>query len=158
MSKLDGNKRWQSSKMLLTEHQEQYDARRNKPASGRATTAELTMIRDVIMYPHLLTLCDRALEDVGRSSNVFKRHFAKYLQLIIAAISKDLYALRKNLRQLNIKVAEDETYEGILYYRYYCRGYEDRFGITRETLRAEISVRLTQYADDILTVPKKSEP
>jgi len=69
---------------------------------------------------------------------------------MIAAISKDLYALRKELRQLNIKIVEDETHDDVLYYRVYSRGYDERFGITRETLKAEISVRLAQYADDIL--------
>src|SRR5690606_37586433 len=112
MSKLDGNNRWKG-KMLLTEHQEQYDARQTKPAAGRATTAELTKVRDLIMYPHMLTLIDRAIEDVNHSSNVFRRHFAKYLQLMIAAISKDLYALRKELRLLNIKAVEDETLDEV---------------------------------------------
>jgi len=156
MSKLDGNNRW-NGKMLLTEHQEQYDARQTKTPSGRATIAELTKVRDVIMYPHMLTLIDRAVEDVNHSSNVFRRHFAKYLQLMIAAISKDLYALRKELRQANIKVVEDETHDDVLYHRVYSRGYEERFGITRETLKAEISVRLAQYADDILQ-GKKAPP
>jgi len=135
--------------MLLTEHQEQY-ANRNKKNQGRVTIEELTMIRDTIMLPHMLTLCERAIADVRFSANVFKRYFEKFLQMIIAKISKDLYTLRKELRTRNIKLIDEEMDDGVMYHRYVCRGYEDRFGIARETLRAEISIRLTRYAEEIL--------
>lgn len=37
MSKLDGNERWKS-KMLLTEHQEQYESRNDPKKTSRPTT------------------------------------------------------------------------------------------------------------------------
>ncbi len=77
MSKLDGNERWKS-KMLLTEHQEQYQERNNKTLIGRATTDELRMIRDVIMFPHMLTMSDKSLQEVRRTPNLYKSYFEQF--------------------------------------------------------------------------------
>ncbi|WP_256758153.1 hypothetical protein [Cohnella sp. WQ 127256] len=152
MTKLDGNERWKG-KMLLTEHQEQYQDRHNK-TQGRATNDELTMIRDVIMYPHMLTMCDKSLQEVKRNPNLFKRFFEQFIQMVMDRISKELFALRRELKIRNIKVFDDETADGIIYHRYSCRGYEDKFGIVRETLRTEISLRLARYAGAIFNPEK----
>jgi len=121
----------------------------NVPLAGRASAEELTMIRDLIMYPHMLTMCDKSLQEVKRSPNLFKRFFEQFIQLLMDKISKDLFALRRETKSRNIKLFDDETQDGIIYHRYACRGYEDRFGIVREALRSEISVRLTKYSSEI---------
>lgn len=155
MTKLDGNERWKS-KMLLTEHQEQYQDRHNKTLTGRATTEELKMIRDLIMFPHMLTMSDKSLQEVRRFPNLYKRYFEQFVQIMMARISKEMFALRRELKARNIKVFDDETADGIIYHRYVCRGYEDKFGIVREALRSEISVRLAEYASTIFN-PESQE-
>jgi len=154
MNKLQGNERWKS-KMLLTEHQEQYEKRHDKALAGRATTEELTMIRDSIMYPHMLTMCDKSLREVERTPNLFRRQFAQVIQLIMDKISREMFSVRRELKNRNIKVFDDETVDGIIYHRYSCRGYEDKFGIVRETLRSEISVRLAQYSAEVIRPPER---
>ena len=135
--------------MILTEHQEQYD-RKHERSAGRPTTEELVMIRDSIMLPHMLTMSDKALQDVKRSTNLFRRYFERMLQMLMDRISKELFTLRREMKARNIKVFDDETHDGIIYHRYVCRGYEDQFGIVRETLRSEISFRLARYAEEVL--------
>jgi hypothetical protein len=159
MSKLDGNERWKS-KMLLTEHQEQYQERNNKTLIGRATSDELTMIRDVIMFPHMLTMSEKSLQEAKRTPNLYKKYFEQFIELVMDRITKDLFALRRELKSRNIKVYDDETADGIIYHRYVCRGYEDKFGIVRETLRSEISFRMARYASSIFNpnpMPPKKE-
>ena len=82
MSKLEGNIRWQS-KMLLTEHQEQYESRNHPKPAGQATPEELAMIRDCVLLPHLLTILQNSLEEVRHSSNVLKKVFAAITQLLM---------------------------------------------------------------------------
>ncbi|WP_233184401.1 hypothetical protein [Paenibacillus sonchi] len=89
MSKLDGNERWKS-KMLLSEHQEKYDNRNKAPQTGRITTEELTMIRDAIMFPYMLTMCDKSLQDLKNSAHLFKQLFQQVIQIIMNYITKDL--------------------------------------------------------------------
>jgi len=120
---------------------------------GKATLEELTMIRDSIMYPYMLTMCQKSLDDLRISSNLFKQQFEQLVILIMDAITRNLAAIKRGMAKSKIKVWEDETKDGILYHKYICRGYESRFGIIRETLRSEISVRLTKYANGVLANP-----
>jgi adenosyl cobinamide kinase/adenosyl cobinamide phosphate guanylyltransferase len=150
MSKLDGNERWKS-KMLLTEHQEQYENRNKNLRTGRITTEELTMLRDAIMFPYMLTMCNKSLQDLQNSTQLFRQLFEQIIQIIMNSITKDLSKVNRELRQRNIKFFSDETHDGVIYHRYICRGYEDRFGIVREVLRAEIGIRFTKYTTHILS-------
>ncbi|MEF2246457.1 hypothetical protein [Paenibacillus sp. IITD108] len=154
MSKLDANNRW-SGKMLLTEHQEQYDQRNDEKPNGRPSTEELEMIRDLVMFPQLITMVQKSIEDMGFAKITFKGVVNRFLEVIMFRISDDYYALKRELKKRNIKVSEEETNDGILYYRYFCRGYEEKFGIVRETLRTEMSMRLTKYTTDITQALKK---
>lgn len=147
MSKLEGNERWKS-KMLLTEHQEQYEARKEEQPSGRPTPEELTMIRDYILLPHMLTIVEKNMEDVKRSSNVLKRPFLALAEAIASRISRDMHELRRELSRRRIRVVGDEQVDLVVYHRFVCRGYEDRLGIVREVMRSEISVRLVKYFGD----------
>ncbi|CAI6086728.1 hypothetical protein [Cohnella sp. JJ-181] len=159
MSKLDGNERW-GSKMLLTEHQEQYDAERSGPAAvgeptrpaGHPTTEEMVMIRDVILLPHMLTMAQRSIDDSKLSGNFMSQLHIAATQAIMDMISKDLYALRRELSQRRIRIVADEQVDLVIYHRYICRGYEERFGIVREVMRAEISVKFSGYISKIKTI------
>lgn len=155
MSKLDGNERWKT-KMLLTEHQEHYDNRGEQNYSNRPTPEEFTMIRDYVLLPHMLTMVQKCVDDIDNSSYLLKKLFVAASQEVMNRISKDLYEIRRELKRRNIKILNDEQVDTVLYYHFVCRGYQDRFGIVREVMRAEISVRFTKYLKEILDFIKAS--
>ncbi|MFC5702228.1 hypothetical protein ACFPVX_13075 [Cohnella faecalis] len=148
MSKLEGNERWKS-KMLLTEHQEQYDDRKTIKKTGQPTPDELTMIRDYVLLPHMMTIVQKSIDDIGRSPNTLKRLYSATAQVILNRLSKDSLDLRRELSRRNIRIMSDEQVDLIVYHRFICRGYEDRLGIVREVMRAEINVRLARYIVEI---------
>jgi hypothetical protein len=148
MSKLEGNNRW-SGKMLLTEHQEQYDKRNAPKLVGKATTEELQLIRDWIILPYMMTMADKGLQEAKRRNHLFKRVFIRGIQIVLDSITRDMMVLRRELAYRQIKVWDDITQDDIVYCKYVCRGYEDRFGITREVLRAEIAKKFGLYIDQI---------
>lgn len=148
MSKLDDNNRW-SGKMLLTEHVEQYESRHEARIKGRATLDELTLIRDKVVYPHIQTMLERGIESMRLSNFPLRDLNIRCLEVLFQRVSDDAHALNVDLRRRNIKVVPDESGDGVIYHKYICRGYEDRFGITHEAIRMEISNRLTQYTDDL---------
>ncbi|MFD0587991.1 hypothetical protein ACFQZE_08235 [Paenibacillus sp. GCM10027627] len=148
MSKLDGNERWKT-KMLLTEHKEQYDKRHEPKLTGRPTLEEMTQIRDYIMYPYMLEMIEKSLHEMAVIQVALKSVMVRCMEYLRRRVTDDYYAVKRELKGKNIKVAGEETEEGILYYRYFCRGYEERFGIVREALRNEIVVRMTQYTKEI---------
>ncbi|OUS68179.1 hypothetical protein B1748_34535 [Paenibacillus sp. MY03] len=148
MSKLDGNERWKS-KMLLTEHKEQYEKRHESKQVGRPTADELDQIRDYLMYPHMLTMIQKSIQDLSFMQVSLKGVLARCMEYLMQRVTADYYALKKELRLKNIKVIEEEMNDGILYFRYFCRGYEEKFGVVRESLRSEIIIKMTEYTKEI---------
>jgi len=149
MSKLDGNERW-NSKMLLTEHQEQYEHRNEHRKSGLPETEELEMLRDYILLPHLLTMLERSRADIERSANLLKPAYLAAADALLDRATQEMRQLRRELAQRRIKITGEE-YDGemVYYYSYVCRGYTDQFGIVREVMRSQLSVKLGQYIGDL---------
>jgi hypothetical protein len=152
MSKLDGNERWKS-KMLLPEHHEQYQARNEKPTNNRPTQDELTMIRDSVLLPFMVMMADKSIQDVKNSRNSLKTIIESFLQLFLDLIRNEEIKLRRELSKRNIRVLKDEEIDMVMYYKYYCRGYSEKFGIMREVVRSEISVRIKKYAHELMSQP-----
>ncbi|NRS15973.1 hypothetical protein HPY28_06100 [Brevibacillus sp. HB1.2] len=151
MSKLDGNERWKS-KMLLTEHQEQYENRHDaKNSHKRPTEDEFKMIRDCILLPHMLSMVQKSIEDIENHSNLLKQLYLTAGRALMSQISADLYSLRRELSKRNIKIMSDEQADMVMYHRFICRGYEDRFGMVRDVMRSEISIRLSMYIKELVS-------
>ncbi|QHW29924.1 hypothetical protein GZH47_03120 [Paenibacillus rhizovicinus] len=169
MSRLDGNERWKS-KMLLTEHVERYDEHHaDGDAQGAVsavqeraprerniiTTEERAMLRDFILLPHMEKMVEKSIADVENGTNILRRAHLMAGQKILDRIVKDLYGLRRELKQRNIRILNEEHADLVVYHRYFCRGYEDRFGMTRDVMRSEISVRLARYTSELAALLKE---
>ncbi|QHT60835.1 hypothetical protein GXP70_13335 [Paenibacillus lycopersici] len=172
MSKLDGNERWKS-KMLLTEHVERYDehhADGGAPGAAAAvqaraprerniiTTEERAMLRDYILLPHMVKMVEKSIADVEHMTTVLKRAYLMAGQKILDRVSQDLYGLRRELNQRNIRILNEEHADLVVYHRYFCRGYEDRFGMTRDVMRSEISMKLARYTSELAALLKEGPP
>lgn len=120
------------------------------------TNDELTLIRDCILLPHMQTMILHAIEEIELSRDLLKEIHLESARALLRLIDKDYYRLRAELKQRSIKLLDEEQSQnqkdGVLYYPYVCRGYQDRFGIMREVAKAEISVRLTNYMRDLATL------
>lgn len=137
------------TKMTITEHTAEFEQRHQPQLTGRPTSEELTMIRDYVLYPQLIKMIQKSLDDMGFVHVALKGVILRCLDYIMFIATEEFYALKRVLRQRNIRVVEEETNDEILYYRYYCRGYEERFGILREVLRTELQIRLTAYTKQL---------
>ncbi|GGF63895.1 hypothetical protein GCM10010912_06220 [Paenibacillus albidus] len=153
MSKLNGNERWKT-KMLMTEHVEQYEQKQDDEVRKMITVDERTMVRDLILLPYIDTMVSKSLKEIEHSGNILKRAYLMAGQAIQRRIMQDTYQLQKELKQRNIRVLADEQEEFLVYYKIFCRGYQERFGLTRDVMRTEISLRLTKYTADLGAVLK----
>ncbi|KAA1180717.1 hypothetical protein [Paenibacillus sp. B2(2019)] len=153
MTKLDGNERWKT-KMIMTEHVEQYEEQQRENPNKMITTEERTMVRDLILLPYIDTMVGKSLKELEHSSNILKRTFLMAGEAIQRRIIQDTYRLQKELKQRNIKMLADEQDEFITYYKIFCRGYQERFGLTRDVMRTEISLRLTKYTSELGSILK----
>ncbi|WP_236330407.1 hypothetical protein [Paenibacillus auburnensis] len=150
MSKLNGNERWKT-KMLMTEHVEQYEQKdKEEGDSGKMlTTLERTMVRDLILLPYIDTMVSKSMQEVDRSGNMLTRTYLMAGRYIQNRVMQDTYRLQRELKQRNIKVLEDEQEDFLLYYKILFRGYQERFGLTRDVMKTEISLRLTRYTSEL---------
>lgn len=45
----------------------------------------------------------------------------------------------------------DEQEEFLVYHKIFCQGYQERFGLTRDVVRTEISPRLNKYTQRLVS-------
>ncbi|MFF2484496.1 hypothetical protein [Paenibacillus sp. NPDC058071] len=146
--KLEGNGRWESSRMMLPEHREQFLQQRAPQSPVQVPTKEeLEWVRDCILLPMMLSVVEKNSRDIELSFYSMKPLYIRASHALMTIIHRDLDAVRKELKAHKIKVYQDEMESegGAIHYRFVCRGYEDRFSIIRDVARAEISVGISKY-------------
>ncbi|MBB6732676.1 hypothetical protein [Cohnella zeiphila] len=149
MSKLDGNERWKS-KMLLTEHQEQFEARKEQKPAQRQTEDERFLVRDYIVLPHMLTIADNSQRGNQSTANPLRSLIDIFLQTLMNRISGEMQSIVRELTRRNIRVSQDEHVDDIYYYQVRCRGFVEKVGYTREVMRSEIRVKMKKLTEEIL--------
>ncbi|RAP76127.1 hypothetical protein [Paenibacillus montanisoli] len=160
--KLEGNGRWESSRMMLPEHREQYLQRKEQAGApvqpqepGKSTPAqlptkeELELIREFVLLPIMMTIVDKNCTEIGLSSYSMKSLYIKASQVLMTRIHDELSAVRKEMKRRQIKVFEDERVDSAIHYHFICRGYRDTFAMMRDVVRAEMSVRIARYVAEM---------
>lgn len=153
--KLEGNGRWESSRMFLPEHREQHNER-GKPNGNHSkfpTAEEMENIRQYILLPIMMTIVENNCRTIETSQYPLKKLYVVASQVLINLLHQDLVFTRKKLREGNIKVFEEGEVDTALHYRFICRGYEDKFAMMRDLVRAEINIRFSHYISKIFGSP-----
>lgn len=114
-----------------------------------ATIEEFTLIRDYILMPHMLTMVQRSIEEIETSGNVMRRLYANASHVIMNRMTADMVEVRRKLKKAGIRVGDPDQDDFVTNYPFTCRGYTDNFGITREAMRTEISLRMTAYISEL---------
>jgi hypothetical protein len=152
--KLEDNGRWESSRMMLPEHREAYLQRRRGGAEreGKSripTREELEWIRDAVLLPIMLTIVDKNRSEIELSSYSMKSLYIAASHALMKRIHADLAAVKRSLKERDIRLFEEERVDSALHYRFVCRGYEDSFAIMRDVARAEIGIRIARYVAEL---------
>jgi hypothetical protein len=72
-------------------------------------------------------------------------------------IMQDTYDLKRQLKQRDIRYEEDQNDDFVMYFMIYYRGYQERFGMTRDVMKTEISLKLTQYSSEFGEILKNTK-
>lgn len=145
--------------MLLPEHREQHNEKRtpNMNKTNFPTTEELEIIRQYVLLPIMMTIVENNCKTIETSQYPLKKLYVVASQVLINRIHDDLTLIRKKLRERNIKVFEEEKVDSAIHYRYVCRGYEDKFAMMRDLVRAEISIGISSYISRIFDKTKPAQ-
>ncbi|WP_240421920.1 hypothetical protein [Paenibacillus periandrae] len=153
--KLEGNGLWESSRMMLPQHKEQsIQNQKEKPhlASEPPTKKEMEMMRDSVILPVALKIVEKKSIEVEMSSLTLKFLYCSATKILTKRIREDVQLSKKILVERNIRVFEDSKDDTEITYRYVCRGCEDRFVMTKDFMRAEVSGRIGSYTKNLVTL------
>ncbi|MNP26742.1 hypothetical protein D3C76_1196100 [compost metagenome] len=160
--KLAGNGLWESSRMMLPQHKEQYlsmTMQNNLDLAQQSqeppTRKELEMMREYILLPVAFHIVEKKILEVEQSTQMLKLLYSTAAKVLANHIWADVQNSKKALHERNIRVFEDSKNDSELTYRYICRGYEDRFVMTRDYMRAEVSVRIGRYVRSLTVAMKE---
>ncbi|WP_088832760.1 hypothetical protein [Paenibacillus tyrfis] len=152
--KLAGNGRWESMRMMITEHREELEEQ-SHPGNLETkkaqvpTREELEMIRDSVLLPIMLTMIEKNGKEITLSVNPLRKLYAAATLALMNRVHSELAAVNRELRDRKIKIFKDDREDTDLHFRYICRGYEDRFSIMRDVARASISMKIGQHIQNI---------
>lgn len=158
--KLEGNGLWESSRMILPQHKEQSltmsiqnDAtpQSKEPLTGK----EMELMREYILLPVALHIVEKKILEVEMSPQMLKLLYSTAAKVLANHIREDVQKSKKILFERNIRVFEDTKSDTELTYRYVCRGLEDQLTMTKDFMRAEVSVRIGRYLRQLATVMKE---
>ncbi|OKP97763.1 hypothetical protein [Paenibacillus sp. P46E] len=113
------------------------------------TIEERTMLRDYILLKYMEQMVQNSLGDIEHSANILKRLYLMAGNAVLGRIKQDQYRMRRELKQSNIKILGDEQTDFVIYHQINCRGYTERFGLTRDVMKAEIGLQLTKYTSEL---------
>jgi hypothetical protein len=117
--------------------------------ANRLTTDEITMVREYVFLPLLLSIVEKKKDELSYTSNPLNPLFAATTDLLMNKIHSDLRAIKQDFRKLNIKVVDNGAEGAMLCYTVYCRGYEEKFKMIKEVAKAELGVRLGKYVSQL---------
>lgn len=115
-------------------------------------------MRDYILMLQMHPMIQKSLTDLELSGILLREAYKLCGEWIDEQIFQETKRLRKTLKEHGIQVNREEySQEGfVIYYPYVCRGYVDRFAVTRDVLRSEISIRLGKYVTEVGQIFKAS--
>lgn len=151
--KLEGNGLWESSRMMLPQHKDQSMQLQNGiPAapSEPPTKKEIEVMRDYVILPVALKIIEKKRMEIEVSSETLRGLYTAAANVLAKSIREDMYHSKKVLLESDIRVFEDSKDDNELHYRYTCRGRVDRFVMTKDFMRAEVSTRIGRYVRSLV--------
>lgn len=116
---------------------------------GIIDNVDRQLIRDSVVLQNLLVMLQKSGAELKIMGTLLERAYAMSQRVIEDMVVADGKANRIALKEREIKIYREEHKDLVIYYYFTCRGREERFGVTRDVLRSEISVRLGKYIAEL---------
>lgn len=120
-----------------------------KDPKGVPTIEEWDMIRDMIVLPNLVVMLEQQRQKMEYSTQLLKPLYQAATDALIYAVNQEHSKLRMEMQKRKIKVWDERQDNDIIYVQYSCRGYQNEFGVTREVVKTEMRLRLTQHIEEM---------
>jgi hypothetical protein len=109
------------------------------------TAAEKNLVKQYVLLPVLLTMLQRDLDAISRSSLRISLPHVVVIQRMMDSAREDLNRTRHNLGRAGIRIyTEKKNAEGILC-KFVCRGYHETVSLSRKEARSEVDILAEKY-------------
>ncbi|MFF2090565.1 hypothetical protein [Paenibacillus sp. NPDC058174] len=119
------------------------------PAPPAAARDELQLMHDSVLLPMAYRIVEKNLTDIESRARSLRPLFVKATRIVLTQMRTDLAATHQALDHAGIVVHEEEHTEGIVLFRYTCRGNDGGFAVTREYARKSIGSLISKYINGI---------
>jgi hypothetical protein len=109
------------------------------------TEEELGLVRRYVVLGIVMRILDHDIQVIGSSRIKLPRFYESMLRGVQDRVLLDLAALRKQFRELGIKVYEEKRESDGLHTKYMCRGYHHRFFMLWGFVKSDSERLLKQY-------------
>lgn len=113
--------------------------------TGIIDNEDRLLVRESAVLQNLLVMLQQSGSQLKMMGTLLERAYAMSQRVVEDMVVSDGKANRAALKARDIKVYREEQHDLVIYFYFTCRGREERFGVTRDVLRSEISVRLGKY-------------
>lgn len=105
--------------------------------TAHITIEEQNLMEKRIFLPFAKRILEKDREEIEKSNIRFKERYYKYIELCLKEIGNELFEVKKQMLQTNMKVWEINKEKKDEYYRYKCiyRGYQADFPYWKYALR-----------------------
>lgn len=117
--------------------------------NGIVDTEDRFLVRESVVLKNLLIMIEKSGAELKTMGTLLERAYAMAQRIIEDRVLEDSKANRAALKAREIKLHDEEHNDLVIYYHFTCRGYNEKFGMTRDVLKSEISVRLGKYTSEI---------
>ncbi|WJH34488.1 hypothetical protein MJA45_18950 [Paenibacillus aurantius] len=111
------------------------------------TESEAALVRKYVLLPVLLTMLQRDIDAVTRSALKVSLPYIVIMQRMMDTVREDLSRVRSGLGKAGIRIYTEEKNAKGIQCKYVCRGYHESFTMSRDSVKAEVSLLAGQYVD-----------
>jgi len=109
------------------------------------TEEELGLVKRYVLLGIVMRILDHDIRVIGTASIKLPRFYESVMRGIQDRVLLDLAGIRREFRQMGIKVYEEKNESGGLHVQYVCRGYHHRLFMLWTFVKAESERVLKQY-------------
>ncbi|WP_091014479.1 hypothetical protein [Paenibacillus amylolyticus] len=117
----------------------------------KQSAEELELVKKYAEMPLLLDVIEEDKKRIDESSVILKRELKFYLSALQDRVTADIYELKKQLRDKDIKIIEQKRTKENLTISYSIRGYQHKMSPLMSRVRTDVLVMLADYMKIDLT-------
>lgn len=111
----------------------------------RQTEEDLKIIKKYLELPYLLDVLEVDKRKIGEGNLKMAKIYVRRLEQIQDLVTKDIYAVKQEMKRKNIKMIDQTRLDDRLVAEYLCRNYKHKITLLWSKVKSDIEIDLANY-------------